>query len=106
MIIAEITPTAQQIITYTPFSSETVSLTHMTVWCRNYTPGSDDNIFTTQFGVPVLNTEGEMKDITIGAQEGVKLTQAELSTWGSNDESLYNIVANKLGLTITSFTVT
>jgi|11_taG_2_1085331.scaffolds.fasta_scaffold00065_22 hypothetical protein len=106
MIIAEITPTAQQIITYTPFSSETVSLTHMTVWCRNYTPGSDDNIFTTQFGVPVLNTEGEMIDITIGAQEGVKLTQAELSTWGANDESLYNIVANKLGLTITSFTIT
>jgi hypothetical protein len=106
MIIAEITPTAQQIITYTPFSSETVSLTHMIVWCRNYTPGSDDNIFTTQFGVPILNKEGEMIDITVGAQQGVPLTQAELSTWGSNDESLYTIVANKLGLTITSFTVT
>lgn len=106
MIIAEITPTAQQIITITPFSSETVSLTHMIVWCRDYTPGSDDNIFTTQFGVPKYNSEGDMTDITIGAQQEVPLTQSELSTWGANDESLYTIVANKLNLTITSFTVT
>ena len=106
MIIAEITPTAQQIIPITPFSSETVSLTHMIVWCKDYIPGSDNNIFTTQFGVPKYNSEGIMNGITIGAQQNVPLTQVELSTWGSNDESLYTIVANTLGLTITSFTIT
>ena len=102
MIIAEITPTAQQIKTITPFSSETISLTHMAVVCYNYTPGVDTNIF----GVPLINPEGTMFNITKGATENVVLTQSELSTWGTNDESLLSIVANKLGLTILSFTNT
>jgi hypothetical protein len=70
MIISEISPTAQQIIGVTPFSSETITLTHMSVYCFNYVPGSDTNVFTSQFGVPKT------------------------------------IVANKLGLTILSFTNT
>ena len=47
-----------------------------------------------------------MFNITKGATENVVLTQSELSTWGTNDESLLSIVANKLGLTILSFTNT
>jgi hypothetical protein len=106
MIIAEITPTAQQIKTITPFSSETISLTHMAVVCYNYTPGVDTNIFSAQFGVPLINPEGTMFNITKGATENVVLTQSELSTWGTNDESLLSIVANNLGLTKLSFTNT
>jgi hypothetical protein len=106
MIIAEITPTAQQIKTITPFSSETINLTHMKVVCFNYIPGSDTNIFTAQFGVPIIDSKGVMTNITRGGSEGIVLTQSELSTWGVNDESLLSIVANKLGLTILSFTNT
>lgn len=106
MIIAEITPTAQQITQITPFSSETINLTHMSVTCGDYIPGSDTNVFKAQFGVPKVNNDGDMVNITRGGFEGVVLTQSELSTWGVNDESLLTIVANKLGLTILSFTNT
>jgi hypothetical protein len=103
MIIAKITPTATKVTQVTPFSSETKTLDYMTAVARPYVAGSSQTNFQISFGTVNVNDKGDIVNFNNETNERLTLTSEELSTWGTNDESLLTIIANKLNVTISKF---
>jgi hypothetical protein len=103
MIIAKITPAATKVTQVNPFSSVTENLDYMTVAARPYVVGSSETNFQISFGTVELNNEGVVTRFKNESNERMKLTSEELSTWGTNDEVLLEIVATKLNVSIVSF---
>lgn len=103
MIIAKITPTATKVTQVTPFSSETKSLDYMTAVARPYVVGSSQTNFQVSFGTLNVDDEGNIVNFNNETNERLTLTSEELSTWGTNDETLLTIIANKLNVTISKF---
>lgn len=79
----------------------------------NYVLGSKNSSFSVDFfnleeyeKLPSSQAEGEkeMKNqMKLVKRNIINLTNEELSSWGENDESLLQIVANKCGLVISEF---
>ena len=110
MIVAKISPAAQKIIQKTPFEQEVLSGEYMIVQCNKYVIGSlegtfnDENYFELKFGNIKYeqNPDGSngkpMLD-TIVSQR-LKLTTPEVANWGTDDSVIFDIIAQKLGITI------
>ena len=103
MIIAKITPTASKITQVTPFSSVTKSLDYMTAIARPYVAGASETGFQVTFGTVEVDNEGKIIKFNNETNERLVLTSEELSTWGTNDETLLNIIADKIKVTISKF---
>jgi hypothetical protein len=103
MIIAKITPTATKVTQVTPFSSETKTLDYMTAIARPYVVGASETGFQVSFGTVEVDSDGKIVKYNNETNERLVLTSEELSTWGTNDESLLTIIANKLNVTISKF---
>ena len=103
MIIGKINPTATKIEQVNPFSSITHNLEYMTAIARPYVPGASKTEFEVQFGNVITDNEGNVIEFNGMSSEMMILTKDDLSTWGTNDETLLNIVASKLNVSITQF---
>lgn len=103
MIIAKITPTASKITQVTPFSSVTKTLDYMTAIARPYVAGASETGFQVSFGTVDVDGDGKIVKYNNETNERLVLTSEELSTWGTNDETLLTIVAGKLNVTISKF---
>jgi hypothetical protein len=101
MLVSKITPTAKKIINSDIFNVTTEDLDHMTVIARPYVAGASKVNFQINFG----NLKGDLENnqnlkFNQGTSTRIDLTSDELSTWGTDDSVLLQIVANKLNLTI------
>lgn len=103
MIIAKINPAATKVNQITPFSSTTETLDYMTAIARPYVPGATNTNFQVSFGSVETDEEGNVVKFNQKTNERMIFTKEELSTWGTNDETLLTIVATKLGVSITEF---
>lgn len=103
MIIAEITPGAQKITKVSPFSSTTETLNYMTALARPYIPGGKVNNFQVRYGSVEKNEEGEIVRFDEHESQRLELTSEDLKTWGTNDETLLEIIASKLGLSVKNY---
>ena len=103
MLISEITPSAKKVNMVTPFSSTTIDLNYMSVIARPYIPGADENGFQVRYGEVATNDDGDIIGFQGEESQRIILTKEELSTWGTNDEDLYQIIAKKIGVSIVSF---
>lgn len=103
MLICKITPSATKVNIISPFSSTTESLDYMSVIARPYIPGEDENNFNVVYGSVTTDDEGVINKFNQKESQRMMLTKEELSTWGTNDETLLQIVATKLGISIVSF---
>jgi hypothetical protein len=97
MLVAKITPPAKKVIEVSPFSSTTEELNYMTAIARPYVPGSESTNFQVQFG-SLNSNENTRFSSQLNSQ--LNLTSEELSNWGTNDEVLLEIIANKLGVDV------
>jgi C4-type Zn-finger protein len=75
----------------------------MTAIARPYTPGAESTNFQIQFGTLVTNGEGVVERFNGQLNTQLTLTKEELSTWGTNDEILLSIIAEKLGVNVIEF---
>jgi hypothetical protein len=102
MLLAKINPPAEKIIEITPFSSTTILLDYMTAIARPYSAGATKTNFVIEFG-NITENEDIVTSFQSKTQTRLTLTSEELDTWGTNDEDLLVIVADKLGVTIEEF---
>lgn len=103
MLVTKINPSANKVTEVSPFSSTTQELTYMTAIARPYTPGAESTNFQIQFGTLVTNGEGVVERFNGQLNTQLTLTKEELSTWGTNDEILLSIIAEKLGVNVIEF---
>jgi hypothetical protein len=103
MLVSKITPSAKKVVEVSPFSSTTKDLSYMTAIARPYAAGAEKTTFQVQFGELITNNEGVVQRFESQMSSQVVLTKEELSTWGTNDEVLLNIICSKLGITSTEF---
>ena len=114
MLVAKISPAAQKIIQKTPFEQEVLTGEYMIIQCNKYVVGSlvgtfnDENYFELKFGNIKYEqnpdgTNGKPMLDTIVSQR-LKLTTPEVENWGTDDSVLFDIIAQKLGITIVELT--
>jgi hypothetical protein len=103
MIIAKINPAATKINQITPFSSTTESLEYMTAIARPYIPGATNTFFQVVYGTIEIDNESNVVSFYEKTSERISFTDEELSTWGTNDETLLTIIATKLNVSVIEF---
>ena len=110
MLVAKISPAAKKIIQKTPFEQEVLTGEYMIVQCNRYVIGSvvgtfnDENYFELKFGNIKYEQNPDGTDSkpmldTIVSQR-LKLTTPEVESWGTDDSVVFDIIAQKLGVTI------
>ncbi len=102
MIIAKLNPGISVTNQNSPFESPvTVTYDWMTAVIQRYIPGAANYSVNLVYGTVTMNGAGTIPTIfkRVGAAP-VELTAEEISTWGTNDVALLEIVAAKTNLTI------
>ena len=100
MLIAKINPPAIKVVNPTPFSSTTKNLEYMSAAARPYVPGASITNFQIQFGTVILDDESQIVNFSTENQTQISMTSEELSTWGTNDETLLRLLCTKLGVSV------
>jgi hypothetical protein len=102
MIIAKLNPGISVTNQNSPFESP-VAVTYdwMTTVVQRYIPGASNYNVNLVYGTVTMDGTGTIptKFKRVGAAP-VELTAEEISTWGTNDTVLLEIVATKTNLTI------
>ena len=96
MLYAKINPTAKFAQQAGPFDIPySIEAKHIVVIANRYIAGAFKTNFQIVFGdIVIENTISKFKEIS---SSSVELTSEELSTWGTDDKILLNLVANKIG---------
>lgn len=102
MIIAKINPGISVVNQPDPFTSPTTTTYYwFTAVIQRYIPGASNYNVNAVYGTATMDGTGVLPVSfkRIGAYP-VELTAEEISTWGTNDVVLLQILASKLNLTI------
>jgi hypothetical protein len=78
---------------------ESIPAEYMTISAHNYVIGTPHVSFEVRFGNIVIENEKERFDIVL--RHGAKMTLDELSTWGTDDSILFDLLAEKFNMSIT-----
>jgi len=104
MIVAKISPSASFVKQVGPFAQpQTEFFEYFAVFARPYIAGSAFTNFEVQFGTcsqPV--NSGELPVFNRSESTNIVLSSEELSTWGTDDTILLNLVAGKMGTSVIS----
>ena len=100
MLIAKINPPAIKVVNPTPFSSTTKNLEYMSAVARPYGAGASITNFQIQFGTVILDDESQIVNFNPENQTQISMTSEELSSWGTNDETLLRLLCAKLGVSV------
>jgi hypothetical protein len=104
MIIAKLNPGISVINQNSPFESPvTTTYNWMSAVVQRYIPGAVSYSVKLVYGTVTMDEAGALPMIfrNVGGSP-VELTAEEISTWGTNDVVLLEILATKLNLTIES----
>jgi hypothetical protein len=112
MLVAKINPPAKKVVQATPFTTTELTANQMIIKCTQLViggaQGSNSNSikFEVRFGTVEYekNPDGSNGNaiFNILMMHNPELTQQELATWGTDDTVIFNLVAQKLGVTILS----
>lgn len=99
MILGKLNSPAIKVYQSGPFNTTTANAEYMVVSTQKYVIGSSGATFEVRFGNVITENEVERFDIVM--REVVRMTSEELSTWGTDDSVLLDLIATKIGTTIT-----
>lgn len=99
MLLGKLETPAVKVYQTSAFNTTAASAEYMVVSTQKYVIGSSDVIFELRFGNIVTENNEERFDIVL--RENIKMTSDELSTWGTDDSVVLDIIATKLGTSIT-----
>ena len=99
MLLGKLASPAIKVYQNGAFSSTTATAEYMIVSVQKYVVGDDKASFELRFGNILTENEKERFDIVL--REDVKMTSEELSTWGTDDSVLLDLIAIKIGNSIT-----
>jgi hypothetical protein len=106
MLVSKITPAATKLIQINPFKTETVQGEYMIVTVSKHVIGAmsgtfnDESEFNVRFGnikyekKPDGTDSYPMLDIVISSR--LRISQAELSSWGTDDTVVHQLILDKL----------
>jgi len=99
MLLGKLETPAVKIYQNGAFSTTAASADYMVVSTQRFVIGEDKVNFEVRFGNIVTENDENRFDIVL--RENVKMTSSELATWGTDDSVLLDLIAAKLGTTIT-----
>ncbi len=99
MLLGKLATPATKVYQNGAFSSTTATADYMVVSTQRFVIGDDKANFEIRFGNIVTENDENRFDIVL--REHLEMTSDELSTWGTDDSVLLDLIANKLGTTIT-----
>jgi hypothetical protein len=101
MLLGKLSPVATKTYQITAFQTETVTGEYMSAKADRFVIGGGEVEFEVRFGNLVLKEDGTPDHFDIIMRDYVKLTNEELATWGTDDSVALDLIAAKLGTTIT-----
>ena len=99
MLLGKLATPALKVVQNGAFDTTSISAEYMAVSTSRFVIGEDKTIFQLRFGNIIVENDEERFDIVL--RENIDLTSEELATWGTDDSVLLDIIATKLGTTIT-----
>jgi len=99
MLLGKLATPATKVIQNGVFGNTTATADYMTVSTQRFVIGEDTIDLELRFGNVITENEKERFDIIL--RENLKMTSEELATWGTDDSVLLDLVALKLGTTLT-----
>lgn len=106
MLFAKISPKANIVSQTTPFAFDVQEAEYMSAVANQYIPNSPSTTFNVIFGKfsePAPPDEPQPPLFVKMYSFSLVLTEEQLSTWGTNDDSLLEIVADVIGTQIVEF---
>lgn len=99
MILGKLATPALKVVQTGAFTTESIPAEYMVVSTQRFIIGEDVTSFELRFGNVIIENEEERFDIVL--RQILEMTSDELSTWGTDDSILLDIIATKLGAVIT-----
>jgi hypothetical protein len=99
MLLGKLASPAIKVYQNGAFNSTTATADYMVVSTQRFVVGEDKANFEVRFGNTLIENEEERFDVVL--RENVEMTSEELSTWGTDDSVLLDLIATKLGTTLT-----
>ena len=99
MLLGKLSTPATKVYQSGAFNSTTAIAAHMVVSTKRFVIGDKDADFEVRFGNVITENGKERFDSIL--RENVKMTSEELSSWGTDDSVLLDLIAAKLGATLT-----
>ena len=98
MLLGKLATPATKVYQNGAFGSTVATAEYMVVSTQRFVIGEDETSFELRFGNIVTENEQERFDIVL--RQPLKMTSEELTTWGTDDGVLLDLIAAKLGTTI------
>ena len=99
MLLGKLASPAVKVYQNGAFSTTAANADYMVVSTRRFVIGEDEVSFDLRFGNIITENGKERFDVLI--REDVQMTSSELATWGTDDSVLLDLIATKLGATLT-----
>lgn len=99
MLLGKLATPAVKVFQNGAFATTNATADYMLVSTQRFVIGEEQVSFELRFGNVITENEKERFDIVI--RENIKMTSEELATWGTDDSVLLDLVAAKLGTTLT-----
>jgi hypothetical protein len=106
MLLAKISPSANIVLQVTPFIFDQNAAQYMTAVANQYVPDAESTSFSVLFGemsVPVPSEQPQPEPFVLKYSYPLTLTSEQLSSWGTDDSELLEIIAAQLGVEILEF---
>jgi len=98
MLLGKLETPFTKVIQSGPFESTTITADYMVIGTQTYVMGENNVTFELRFGNIIIEDLNERFDIV--SRHNLQMTQEELSTWGTDDTILFQLVADKIGVSI------
>lgn len=99
MLLGKLASPAVKVYQNGAFSTTATNADYMIVSTQRFVIGEDKVSFELRFGNIIIENEKERFDVLI--RENLQMTSDELATWGTDDSVLLDLIATKLGATLT-----
>jgi hypothetical protein len=99
MLLGKLATPASKVIQNGAFGNTIATADYMVVSTQRFVIGEGKISFELRFGNIITENEKERFDIVL--RQIIEMTSEELATWGTDDSVLLDIVALKLGTTLT-----
>lgn len=99
MLLGKLSTQATKVYQNGAFNTTTATADYLNVSTEKYVIGASEVHFELRFGNII--TEGSEERFDILLRDRLTMTSEELATWGTDDGVLLDLVAQKLGNTIT-----
>ncbi len=99
MLLGKLATPALKVFQNGAFGSVTATADYMVVSTERFVIGEDKTSFQLRFGNVITENEEERFDVIL--RENLEMTTEELSTWGTDDSVLLDLIAARLGTSLT-----